>query len=71
MRLADSGTPNIEAYDCYLRGREVISRESQEPGEVRTVDKVLHEGFGTGSQLFANLRGTKYGVRFRLSKPLE
>jgi adenylate cyclase len=24
-RLADSGTPNIEAYDCYLRGRELIS----------------------------------------------
>ena len=25
MRLADSGTPNIEAYDCYLRGREVMA----------------------------------------------
>ena len=24
-RLADSGTPNIEAYDCYLRGREVMA----------------------------------------------
>ena len=24
-RLADSGTPNIEAYDCYLRGRELLS----------------------------------------------
>ncbi len=23
-RLADSGTPNIEAYDCYLRGRELL-----------------------------------------------
>src|SRR4029077_9908939 len=21
-RLADSGTPNIDAYDCYLRGRD-------------------------------------------------
>jgi adenylate cyclase len=25
MRLADSSTPNIEAYDCYLRGREVMA----------------------------------------------
>ncbi len=24
-RLADSGTSNIEAYDCYLRGRELLS----------------------------------------------
>jgi adenylate cyclase len=24
-RLADSGTPNIEAYDCYLRGRELLA----------------------------------------------
>ncbi|MGB7098142.1 MAG: adenylate/guanylate cyclase domain-containing protein [Xanthobacteraceae bacterium] len=23
-RLADSGTPNIDAYDCYLRGRELL-----------------------------------------------
>jgi adenylate cyclase len=23
-RLTDSGTPNIDAYDCYLRGREVL-----------------------------------------------
>src|SRR4249919_2822204 len=23
-RLTDSGTPNIEAYDCYLRGRELL-----------------------------------------------
>ena len=25
-RLADSGTPNIEAYDCYLRGREFLAQ---------------------------------------------
>ena len=24
-RLADSGTPNIDAYDCYLRGRELLA----------------------------------------------
>ena len=31
-RLADSGTPNIEAYDCYLRGREVMAvNPVQEP----------------------------------------
>ena len=24
-RLADSGTSNIDAYDCYLRGREVLA----------------------------------------------
>ena len=24
-RLGDNGTPNIEAYDCYLRGREVMA----------------------------------------------
>ena len=24
-RLADSATPNVEAYDCYLRGRELMS----------------------------------------------
>jgi adenylate cyclase len=24
-RLADSGTPNIDAYDCYLRGREFLA----------------------------------------------
>jgi adenylate cyclase len=24
-RLTDSGTPNIDAYDCYLRGRELLS----------------------------------------------
>jgi adenylate cyclase len=24
-RLADSGTPNIDAYDCYLRGRELMA----------------------------------------------
>jgi adenylate cyclase len=24
-RLADSGTPNIAAYDCYLRGRELLA----------------------------------------------
>ena len=24
-RLAASGTPNIEAYDCYLRGREILA----------------------------------------------
>jgi adenylate cyclase len=25
MRLADGGTANMEAYDCYLRGREVMA----------------------------------------------
>ena len=25
VRLADSGTPNIDAYDCYLRGRELLA----------------------------------------------
>ena len=30
-RLTDSGTPNIDAYDCYLRGRELLAAESQEP----------------------------------------
>ena len=24
-RLADNGTPNIDAYDCYLRGRELLA----------------------------------------------
>jgi adenylate cyclase len=24
-RLTDSGTPNIDAYDCYLRGRELMA----------------------------------------------
>jgi adenylate cyclase len=24
-RLADSGTPNVDAYDCYLRGRELLA----------------------------------------------
>jgi adenylate cyclase len=24
-RLGDSGTPNIDAYDCYLRGRELLA----------------------------------------------
>jgi adenylate cyclase len=24
-RLAESGTPNIDAYDCYLRGRELLA----------------------------------------------
>src|ERR1700722_13718897 len=24
-RLADSGAPNIDAYDCYLRGRELLA----------------------------------------------
>jgi adenylate cyclase len=24
-RLGDNGTPNIEAYDCYLRGRDVMA----------------------------------------------
>jgi adenylate cyclase len=24
-RLSDSGTPNIDAYDCYLRGREILA----------------------------------------------
>ena len=24
-RLTDSGTPNIDAYDCYLRGRELLA----------------------------------------------
>jgi adenylate cyclase len=24
-RLADSGTPDIDAYDCYLRGRELLA----------------------------------------------
>ena len=70
-RLADSGTPNIEAYDCYLRGREVMAVNPKNRERFEQVDKVLHEGIGTGSQLFADLRGTKYGVRFRLSKPLE
>ena len=71
MRLADSGTPNIEAYDCYLRGREVMAVNPKNRERFEQVDKVLHEGIGTRPQLFAGLRGTKYGVRFRLSKPLE
>ena len=28
-RLAGGGTPNIDAYDCYLRGRELLAPESQ------------------------------------------
>ncbi len=24
-RLTDSGTPNVDAYDCYLRGRELLA----------------------------------------------
>jgi adenylate cyclase len=24
-RLSDSGTPNVDAYDCYLRGREILA----------------------------------------------
>src|SRR6201997_4036768 len=69
-RLADSGTPNIDAYDCYLRGRESPGCASHEPRKVRTVDKALHEGIGTRSQLFASLCRTKHGVQFRLPKPL-
>src|SRR4029077_1118149 len=29
-RLADSGTPNIDAYDCVLRGRALLTRGSRE-----------------------------------------
>ena len=45
--------------------------EDQEPRDVRTVDKVLHEGVGTRSQLFASLCRPRHGVQFRLPKPLE
>ena len=71
-RLADSGTPNIDAYDCYLRGRELLRvSNSEEPREIRTVDKALHEGTGARSRLFASLCKPELSVQFRLPKPLE
>ena len=41
-RLADSGTPNIDAYDCYLRGRELLAMNPKN-----------RERFEQASKLFA------------------
>jgi adenylate cyclase len=40
-RLSDSGTPNIDAYDCYLRGREILALTPND-----------REGFEQSTELF-------------------
>ena len=35
-RLVDSGTPNVDAYDCYLRGRELLAVN---PGNRETFER--------------------------------
>ena len=70
-RLADSGTPNIDAYDYYLRGRELLRGTTKNRETFEQSTKVLHESTGTRCQLFASLCRTKHGVHFRLPKPLE
>jgi adenylate cyclase len=68
-RLADSGTPNIDAYDCYLRGRELLRGTTKNREIFEQSTKFFTRG--TRCHLFAGLCRTKYGVHFRLPKPLE
>jgi hypothetical protein len=49
-RLADSGTPNIDAYDCYLRGRELLA---------------VHPSYWSYSDLFTNSRNGRIRSRAR------
>ena len=44
---------------------------NQEPRQIRTVDKIFHEGVGTRSRLFASLCRARLGLCIRLPKSLE
>ena len=52
-RLADSGTPNIDAYDCYLRGRELLAVN---PKNRETFDK-NRETFEQSTKFFMKALG--------------
>ena len=70
-RLTDTGTTNIEAYNCFLRGRELLLGKHQEPRHIRTVENVLDAGDRTRSQLCTSLCGPRFCVHVGLPKPLE
>jgi integrase len=40
-RLTDSGTPNIDAYDCYLRGREILALNPKNRGRFEQSTKLF------------------------------
>ena len=70
-RLADSGSPQFDAYDCFMRGREFLYGENKNCEKFEQVERFLHEGNRTRSQLFASLCRTWLGVHLRLPKSLE
>ena len=53
-RLTDTETPNIDAYDCVLRGREFMLGNDQNRETFEQASKLLPQGARTRSQLFAS-----------------
>ena len=69
QRLATEQTDNLEAYDCFLRGREHLWRftreqNSQGSGTVTTRNR-------TGPEIRFRLRFPRHGARAGLHKPME
>ena len=48
-RVAGSGTGNIDAYDCFLRGRDLIAIGKTQSREVLSRSANLIQGYEAGS----------------------
>ena len=69
-RLAESGTINIVAYDCVLRGRELLMAE-RGPRDVRAIGEFNREAMELDPNYSLAYDGPRLCIMYRLPKPLE
>ena len=70
-RLADSGTPNVDAYDCYLRGRELLALNPKNRERFEQSTKLFMRALELDPSYSQAYAGSKPSVQFRLPKPVE
>jgi adenylate cyclase len=70
-RLAENEPSNIDAYDCFLRGREIMLGKEKNRATFEEAIKVFEEGADARPQLFASLCVPRLCAHIRLPEPLE
>ncbi len=70
-RLADTETSNLAAYECVLRGREIMLGKERTATTFEQAIKFFNEGDRTRSQLLASLCRSRLRVHVRLPKSLD
>ena len=70
-RIADSGTRNIDAYDCFLRGREFLLGETKNRDKFEQSITFFMRALELNSNYSRAYAGLRMGIRIRLPKSLE